>query len=164
MTGRIMINVTDVRSEPRFQSERISQALFNELAEIIDEDADYHKIRQWDGYEGWIGKQFISSHGGFDGQGPFVVTSNLASAYVNPDISSRRVTSLPYGCDLYGKITGDFLKISSEKYGDLYIALNQLVRRNGLSRDKLNSSVINTETEKFLGGAIPLGRSILFWY
>ena len=50
----IDINVADIRAESKFRSERVSQALFNEIVEILCSENDYTKVRQHDGYEGWI--------------------------------------------------------------------------------------------------------------
>ena len=52
-------NVADMRISPDHLSERVSQILFAEVVEIISERKDFYKIRQSDGYSGWIGKSYL---------------------------------------------------------------------------------------------------------
>jgi len=104
MIGKINISVADIRAEPRFQSERISQALFNEIVEILDKKDDYIYVKTGDGYEGWIGGQFLSEDIEDPGEIFYLVISNLAPGYLARDDSARRIVSIPYGC----RISGEF--------------------------------------------------------
>jgi hypothetical protein len=46
--------VASVYKDATHQSEMVTQALFGETCEIIDQKNDWYFIKQWDGYEGWI--------------------------------------------------------------------------------------------------------------
>lgn len=152
MKGVININVTDMRSEPDFHSERVSQALFNEEVEILERQVEYCRVRSTDGYSGWIAGQFISDYREPKGEGPFVVSSGLAPAFEKDDLQSRRMTSIPYGCILYGRISGEFLQIQSERYGEFLVPLSKLDLA-GSEAESLNleEDHLVGETDKFLG-------------
>ncbi len=149
---RVNINVADVRAEPKRRSERVSQVLFNELVEIIEDQERYYRIRQKDGYTGWVRKQFLSEHDGFQGEGPFIVIENLATALLKPDPFSKRVTSIPFGCLLYGQEINGFLKIFSERYGEFFInSEDYLDIKKFYKAAGLDSASIAIEGNKFLG-------------
>ena len=59
MKGLVNISVADLRREPAFQSERVSQALFNTPAELWDEKDNYVSAVLPDGYAGWMKKSHL---------------------------------------------------------------------------------------------------------
>jgi hypothetical protein len=161
--ARVNINVADVRAEPKRRSERVNQALFNELVEIIEKEERYYRIRQGDGYEGWIRKQFLSAHDRFQGDGPFIVINNLAPAFAKLDMSSKRTTSIPYGCLLYGREIDGFLEIITERYGELFINSNDYMEIDKFYSDaELDSANIVNEADKFLGAPYLWGGRSFF--
>lgn len=163
LIARININVADIRREPQFHTERTSQALYNELVDVLEENAGCCRIRSWDQYEGWIAGQFLTEHNDFDGRESSVIVANLASAYEKPDPSSGRLTSIPYGSQLYGTDTGEFLKISSERYGEIYISKSDLSEPDTINR-KYDSETndLASEAEKFLGAPYLWGGRSFF--
>ena len=50
----INIAVANVYKEPTHSSEVVTQALLGESCVILDSRDKWYRIRQWDGYEGWI--------------------------------------------------------------------------------------------------------------
>jgi len=61
-------NIVDMRAEPRFQSERVSQALYNTPCKICDEaNPDWVEIETPDGYRGWIARRHLSEPPAEDG-------------------------------------------------------------------------------------------------
>lgn len=161
--GRININVADVRAEPRNRSERVSQALFFEIVEVTGETEKFLRIIQQDGYEGWIRKEFVSGHEGFEGGGPYIVTENLTAAYVTADRNSRRITSIPYGCRLYGIEADSFLQIESDRYGEIFVSLDDCVSPGTMNIDAvIDSAAIAAEAEKFLGAPYLWGGRSFF--
>lgn len=55
--GVCRLSIVPVRREPADTAEQVTQLLFGEHYEVIDESADgkWYKIRMvWDGYEGWV--------------------------------------------------------------------------------------------------------------
>ena len=145
------INVADIREKSIFRSERTSQALFNEQVEILSEENEYTKVRQHDGYEGWILKTALLEIDRFRGDGPFKVVNNFSHAFRTPDRNSKRITSIPYGCELYGEDSGEFLKIKSNRYGPIFIEKSNLNPHIGKAMDfQTIKSLFKSETEKFL--------------
>lgn len=151
-TARINVNIADLYSEQSAKSERISQALFNEVVEVLKEERRYAWIKQGDGYEGWIRTVFLTELDGFEGDRPFAVMTNLAAAYLEPDRNSRRLTSLPYGCELYGKESGGFLEVVSDRYGRIYVSLSDILKKDSTYLSAIpDSASLCNEGEKFFG-------------
>lgn len=152
MKAVINVNVADVRSDPDFHSERTSQALFNEEVVILEKRDDYCRIRSGDSHSGWIASQFVSEYRKQKGEGPFLVSSGLAPALEKENPQSRRLTSIPYGCALYGRISESSLQVESERYGRFFVPLSDL-SGPGLETQTLILETENLvrETEKFLG-------------
>jgi hypothetical protein len=163
MKAIVNINVTDMRSEPDFHSERISQALFNEKVEILETGDEYCRVRSADGYGGWIAGGFLSEYRKPKAEGPFLVSSALAPALEKDDPESRRLTSIPYGCSLYGKISENWLQVDSERYGSFFVSLSNLsgpgLENQTIIFDKEN---LVRETEKFLGAPYLWGGRSFF--
>lgn len=57
--GTVVKNVTDLRAEPKFQSERRSQILFNEPLKIYSRRTGYFHVEQADGYTGWVSEAAV---------------------------------------------------------------------------------------------------------
>jgi len=54
-------NIVDMRAEPCFHSERVSQALYNTTCTIVDEaNSDWVEIETPDGYRGWVARRHLS--------------------------------------------------------------------------------------------------------
>ena len=152
MTGRININVADVRKEPSTRSERVSQGLFNETFEVIEDGEEMLKVRFPNGYEGWISKQFISEHDGFYGHGPYLIDSGLAPAFEKPELTSRRVTLLPYGSRLFGTIEEGFLRVRTDRYGVIFVSGYNIIGGDNITAPSLDDPYqLQKEAEKFLG-------------
>ncbi len=52
--------VADVFESPSFMSAQVSQALFGEAVEVLDEKDNWYKIKQWDDYESWIHQFYLT--------------------------------------------------------------------------------------------------------
>ena len=80
----VRVPVADLRKEPSHQTERVSQALLNETAEILSEEADWLRVKlNRDGYEGWIYKPHVVEtrvERSFD----HVVVVPIVSVFVSP--------------------------------------------------------------------------------
>jgi hypothetical protein len=163
MISAVNINVADIRAEPRFQSERTSQALFNEIVEILDDQDGYIKVKSQDGYIGWIAAQFISDYEENGGEKTYRVTSNLAIGYNHPDIDSSRIVYLPYGCILYGEEEGGFLKLFTERYGEIYVSLSETMGlTNPIEPRRPDRTLLISEAEKFLSAPYLWGGRTFF--
>lgn len=50
----INVGVVNVYRDPSFQSEVVTQAILGEKPETLDQQGKWFRIKQWDGYEGWV--------------------------------------------------------------------------------------------------------------
>jgi hypothetical protein len=128
MIWSVNINVADIRAEPKFRSERISQALFNEVLQVNGEKDGYYKIQCRDGYEGWIAAQFVTEHSGFPEEVTYIVNAHLAPGFADAAAGSARRVYLPYGSGLYGKENKGFLIFSSDRYGVIHVPLAETLK------------------------------------
>jgi hypothetical protein len=163
MTGRININVADVRREPSNHSERVSQGLFNEVVEVIEDGEKMYRVRFANGYEGWLSKQFLSEHDAFYGHGPYLIDSGLAPVFEKAELTSKRITLMPYGSRLYGTIEEGFLRVRSERYGVIFISGYNIISGDDLPKfSALDSYNLQKEAEKFLGAPYLWGGRTMF--
>ncbi len=163
MKVRVNINVADMRAEAESGSERLSQALYNEILEVIDQNNGYLRVRSRDHYEGWMAKQFTAENSGSEGPDRRIVVSNLASGLAEPVEKSKRIVSIPYGCGLDGIIEDDFLRISSERYGVFFVRISELVVDNKKqNRELLGPESLVAEAEKFLSAPYLWGGRSFF--
>ncbi len=56
----VTTNILDLRAEPRFEAERLSQLLFADVVRTGGVRNGYCKIRQADDYSGWVDKRFLT--------------------------------------------------------------------------------------------------------
>jgi hypothetical protein len=163
MTGRININVADIRKEPSTRSERVSQGLFNEIVDIIDSAGEMLLARFSNGYEGWILKQFLSEHDGFEGFGPYLIDSGLAPAFEKSELASKRLTLLPYGVKLYGTEEEGFLRVNTERYGPIYVSGYNIIGLNEIQPLEGDDPYeLQKEAEKFIGAPYLWGGRTMF--
>jgi len=106
--AKVSANLLDLWYEPKYNSERSSQLLFNEPLKILDEQEGFCKVEQTDGYTGWADKRFLlecplSDFAEFEKQCNFVVKVDQAA------LSGQKSATLPphflyYGTRLKGKL------------------------------------------------------------
>ena len=152
MMARVNFNITNVYREASSKSEKISQGLFNEIVEVLETGNDLTKVRFSDSYEGWIRNQFLSDDDGVASDHGFIVDAAIAPAFERPEVFSKRVTLLPYGSLLQGEMTGDYMEISSGRYGTMFVHGSDLIYQGEmtLSINPSDEHIIY-EAEKFLG-------------
>ena len=46
--------VANIYGDPSFKSEVVTQAILGEMPETTDQQGKWFRVKQWDGYEGWI--------------------------------------------------------------------------------------------------------------
>ncbi len=131
---RININVADIRSKPKFKSERITQALYNERVTVLKKGDDYCHVKLHDGYKGYVKKLFLSKIGTEDGN-DHIISSPIAPAFVSPDENSPIVTMLPFAAELKSRPENDgFVASHSPRCGDIYLRCSDLIPADGRPR------------------------------
>jgi len=55
----VTTNLLDLWAEPRFDSERVSQLFFGEALKVEKEQKGFCRVRQVDGYWGWVDARFL---------------------------------------------------------------------------------------------------------
>jgi len=59
--GVIIDTTVDVFANTDIKSERLTQAIFNQPVEILEESEDWLKVKVVDGYTGWVKSKFVST-------------------------------------------------------------------------------------------------------
>lgn len=76
------LSIVPVRKDPSDKSELVSQLLFGEMVEIVDNKDNWRKIRMlYDDYYGWVDKKQIASIGEDD-----YLKINLSTNYISSDL------------------------------------------------------------------------------
>lgn len=57
----VSISVADLRAQPKFESERVSQLVYGEKVTVLEEQGEYLRVKGIDGYPGYIKKTIVSS-------------------------------------------------------------------------------------------------------
>ncbi len=127
MSYRVNINIANIRLEPKFRSERISQALFNEPVEILEKGEDFSKVKLPDQYEGYIRNSFLSSDD-VQKEGDFMVSATIAIGYIGADERAPSATMLPFTSVVKAaRMANNFVVIETPRYGDIYIMQDDLI-------------------------------------
>lgn len=92
--------VAGIHLEPGFESELITQALLWENLQVLDQQKNWFKIRQWDKYEGWIHNSYTIENPDFSLSSSITLTGRLTSAYSSPDTSQLVIMDIPMGVSL----------------------------------------------------------------
>ncbi len=118
---RVAVNVADIRAKPKFKSERLTQAVFNEKLEILESGDEYSLVRLPDGYEGYINNRFMAED--YDqGEANYLISSVYAEATDGSSGNPRVLTLLPFASQIHAVDHDDSrLRINSPRYGALLI-------------------------------------------
>jgi uncharacterized protein YgiM (DUF1202 family) len=152
MSHRINISIADIWSKPEYNSERVTQALFNETLEVIDKGEQYSLIRLKDGYKGYVNNNFYYDEN-LQKEGDYIVSASIAVAYTGADLRSHSAAILPFASQVKViKQIGEFNLCESARYGDMYISNDDLTPLDSspkLSPDMM--PVFLDSTKRFLG-------------
>ena len=152
MSYRVNINVANIRKEPKFRSERISQALFNEKVEILEKGEDFSKVRLPDNYEGYIRNSFISSDS-VQQDGDLMVSATIAIGYIGADERAPSATMLPFTSVVKAaRMANNFVVVETARYGDLYIMQDDLIPLDQRPKlDRENTRMFLDSARRFIG-------------
>jgi gamma-D-glutamyl-L-lysine dipeptidyl-peptidase len=153
--GVVLCSMIPVRSEPREQSEMVTQLLFGEYYRIFDEKGSWYKIiTQFDQYQGWIDRKLfeVASKSTFD-------SFDLQSASVLSSVIAR--AGQPGKPSLF-IVAGSNLPDYNGKKGTFHIE-NRTFQLHRIIHDPVQTRSISDTAEQFLhapylwGGRSPFG-------
>jgi len=152
--ARVSVNLLDLWIEPRYNSERASQLLFNEPVKIGEENNGYWKIEQTDGYTGWADKRFLKecSQAHFNS---FEKTCNYLVTSAQAKILDGKNRSIPPQFLFYGtkikstRVAQKLVEFRHPSGGKAYLKPINLKPIN--RKDALTSPKALKEAKKWLG-------------
>lgn len=159
--GVVVDTVVDVFREPDIKSERVTQAIFNQPVEILEEKDSWMKVNVVDGYTGWVKSKLIDRD----------CTSIEASHYsfkVVIILKDKEISSqLKGGLTLKKVVMGTEL-FAKGKVGSMYeVALpgniTGWVNENGTIRLETNESIHSTSAQDFVATVTKFKGTSYLW-
>lgn len=149
---RIAVNVADIRAKPKFKSERLTQALYNEKIEVLESGDEYSSVRLPDGYEGFINNRFFAERKE-SAEGKYIVSSVYAAAFSKLKDKPEIATLLPFSCRFDAiEHDKDFLKLTSSLYGEIFIKKSDVKLVEQLPKlGAANMDLLCQNCRKFIG-------------
>ncbi|MEE9166902.1 MAG: C40 family peptidase [Candidatus Neomarinimicrobiota bacterium] len=98
----VNVSVASIHAKAEFASEVVTQALLGEELEVLEINSEWLKIRQWDGYEGWLNQFFgarVSEEylAGVKSDQAMIVGDLFGDVYEEADRTMPVVRDLVYG-------------------------------------------------------------------
>jgi SH3-like domain-containing protein len=93
--------VANVYGGPSFKSEVVSQTILGERPEIIDQQGKWFRIKQWDGYEGWVYHFYLIKNPHYlDGKKRISVNMPVIQIREQPMITAPSLRDAVFGVEL----------------------------------------------------------------
>lgn len=152
--GWININLLDLWSKPKYNSERTSQLLFGEPVIIKKAQNNYYLISQIDGYHGWVDCRFVSLLTKREYYNSLkkintMVISSTAKIYTTGD---KHPYFLYYGTKLpVSKMQNGLSKIIIPMQSDFFIKTGNLSPINKVIRSGVTGNKVIAEASRFVG-------------
>ena len=80
----VKTSLANLYSEPKFNSEMVSQALLWEKVKILDNFDNWYKIKQWDNYESWIHEFYLTKINPIALNNYYTVSERIQWVYSSP--------------------------------------------------------------------------------
>jgi gamma-D-glutamyl-L-lysine dipeptidyl-peptidase len=99
-----LLSVISMRKEPAHRSEMVSQLLFGEYVEILEEDENFVRVKcLYDGYEGWVQANQLTR------VGEVLTTSKYISSWIEEISINGRNKNIPMCSSVYSTEQGKVL-------------------------------------------------------
>lgn len=104
------LSVIPMRKEPSHRSEMVSQLLFGEYAEILEEEKDFSKVKcLYDDYEGWVQANQLT-----DIRDQVDATNKFVASYTCEVLLNGRTVRAPFSSPIYHSGKKDFIVADNE--------------------------------------------------
>jgi cell wall-associated NlpC family hydrolase len=87
MKRYVATNLTDLRREPSFLSELLTQVMLSVELEVLEDKEKWSRVRQSDGYEGWTYTQYLTNRA--PAKPTHIVTTPIAEVLNNTKVFTR---------------------------------------------------------------------------
>ena len=107
----------NIHSEPHFNSEMVTQALFFESLKVVSDQDNWLEVSQWDGYKGYVQKFYLSNDNSY-GESELNLTSRYTDLYIDKNLETS-VLTVPFGVTIkyYDEIENGYkINIDSKEY------------------------------------------------
>jgi gamma-D-glutamyl-L-lysine dipeptidyl-peptidase len=160
ISGVILNTVVDVFLNPDTQSERVTQAIYNQPVEILGRREGWINVRVVDGYTGWIKEKYLEENTGSIRSAHFkyrlVVTSKTNKIYAKP--GSISLKDIVMGTELY---------VLNKDKGYYEVALpgntTGWINESGIMQLGLSDSIPKTAAIDFITTASKFKGTIYLW-
>ncbi len=96
------VPVAPMRKEAAHRSEMVSQLLFGEFAEIVEEEKEFVLLKcMYDGYEGWCQRSQLT----VTKKEEILQTDCFTNSFSNKILINKLPVVIPFGCPVYGENT-----------------------------------------------------------
>ena len=96
----VKTSLANLYSEPKFNSEMISQALLWEKVKILDNFDNWYKIKQWDNYESWVHEFYLTKINSRTLNNYYTVSERIQWVYSTPKKDSLILGEILFGTEL----------------------------------------------------------------
>ncbi len=150
-------NITDLRAQPKFRSERKSQLLFGETIEIGSKRNGYVKAYQADEYHGWVDMnavEIVSKRGFNDVRKGKTHIVTVPECRLTPESkrTGRRVPFLFFGTRIKGERVSSRQAVIIAPDGNRYrVSMKNLDAIASIRKRKFSGRDIIKDMKKFIG-------------
>lgn len=153
----VTTNLLDLWSQPQFNSERLSQLFFGETVEWSTLRKGYLKVKQADGYKGWVDRRFVKT---VSRKEAHQYRSKIRQVVARPQAKLRRRSTgqaqephfLFYGTPIVvGRQSNEIVACELPDRSKFWLSRNCLRPINIRSNTEVSGARLVLEAKRFLG-------------